>query len=435
MDVSQVNRLSISGGPNMKKTVWRICSKVFSSEVARQLNWCGRGDKRGIRKSNIGALLLVFILSLWTRKHAKNGSLYPTKVQCLLCLSGATTRLQHQGAPGNGRGEKFSPRRIKDPGPMDLQHQEHDYCSFPVPAAVDLSLDQTEDLRKEVEQLRKWVEELSVCQRFCLGRYASSDDDIRFYTRFVTYNHLMAFWRLIEPASHKGLTQRDLADRFDIHQSTAVKDYMPKDFQDYPDTQVLIDCTECGCQTPSYLLIQSEVFSSYKSHCTFKGLLAWHHMAQSPSSHPLLNKGFLWMGLCDMKVYRPALPVKMRNTCRLMRIYLYSVLASLPRLDFLSSRQQPLPNSPLTRSASLGTKQRLTSPPLSLSLSPSARLRLTCPLAVPADYSPAIVIADLLSSLNFALLSFRIKTLFGFICNWIPPVLIGGPPTMHVLDI
>ncbi|XP_048035526.1 uncharacterized protein LOC125261028 [Megalobrama amblycephala] len=52
-----VNRLSISGGPNMKKTVWRICSKVFSTNVARQLNWCGRGDKRGIRKSNIGSLL------------------------------------------------------------------------------------------------------------------------------------------------------------------------------------------------------------------------------------------------------------------------------------------------------------------------------------------------------------------------------------------
>ncbi|XP_059408194.1 uncharacterized protein LOC132142394 isoform X2 [Carassius carassius] len=54
-----VNRLSISGGPSMKKTVWRICSKVFSTDVARQLNWCGRGDKRGIRKTHIGALLIA----------------------------------------------------------------------------------------------------------------------------------------------------------------------------------------------------------------------------------------------------------------------------------------------------------------------------------------------------------------------------------------
>ncbi|XP_058621123.1 uncharacterized protein LOC131533086 [Onychostoma macrolepis] len=97
---------------------------------------------------------------------------------------------------------EVSPPLNEDPVPVDLQHEEHDYCSFPVPAAVDLSLDQTEDLRKEVEQLRKQVEELSVRHRFCLGRFAASDDDIRFYTRFVTYNHLMAFWRLIEPASH-----------------------------------------------------------------------------------------------------------------------------------------------------------------------------------------------------------------------------------------
>ncbi|XP_048010373.1 uncharacterized protein LOC125259951 isoform X7 [Megalobrama amblycephala] len=52
-----VNRLSISGGPTMKKTVWRICTKVFSTNVARQLNWCGRGDKRGIRRTNVGSLL------------------------------------------------------------------------------------------------------------------------------------------------------------------------------------------------------------------------------------------------------------------------------------------------------------------------------------------------------------------------------------------
>ncbi len=96
-----------------------------------------------------------------------------------------------------------------------------------------------------------------------------------------------------------GLTQRELPHRFDIHQSTvsriittwanflytvlgsvciwmseeAVKAHMPKEFQDYPDTQVVIDCTELRCQTPSSLLLQSEVFSSYKSHCTFKGLI------------------------------------------------------------------------------------------------------------------------------------------------------------------
>lgn len=42
----------------MKKTVGRICNKVFASNVAKQLNWCGRGDKRGLRKTNIGVLII-----------------------------------------------------------------------------------------------------------------------------------------------------------------------------------------------------------------------------------------------------------------------------------------------------------------------------------------------------------------------------------------
>lgn len=94
-----------------------------------------------------------------------------------------------------------------------------------------------------------------------------------------------------------GLKQKDLAHRFSIHQIDSEPDYYllgqlpllsawistdmdpqgnhqsPPEFKDYPDTQVVIDCTELRCQTPSSLLLQSEVISSYKSHCTFKGML------------------------------------------------------------------------------------------------------------------------------------------------------------------
>ena len=52
-----------------------------------------------------------------------------------------------------------------------------------------------------------------------------------------------------------------------------VKSHMPEVFQGYSDTQIILDCTEISCQTPSSLLLQSEVFSNYKSHCTFKGLI------------------------------------------------------------------------------------------------------------------------------------------------------------------
>lgn len=96
-----------------------------------------------------------------------------------------------------------------------------------------------------------------------------------------------------------GLMQKDLAHRFRIHRSTVsrivntwanflyivlgavdiwldkdtVKAHLPDVFQDYADTQIILDCTELRCQTPNSLLLQSEVFSTYKSHCTFKGMI------------------------------------------------------------------------------------------------------------------------------------------------------------------
>lgn len=59
----------------------------------------------------------------------------------------------------------------------------HDYCSAPEPAALDLSLCENEELRREIEDLRKQLEQAKVNCRFGLQRFASSDEDIRFYTR------------------------------------------------------------------------------------------------------------------------------------------------------------------------------------------------------------------------------------------------------------
>ena len=96
-----------------------------------------------------------------------------------------------------------------------------------------------------------------------------------------------------------GLKERDLANRFNISSSTVsriisswtnylytllgsvsiwmdtadIKANLPDDFKDFPDTQVIIDCTELKCQTPSSPLLQSEMFSTYKSHYTMKGLI------------------------------------------------------------------------------------------------------------------------------------------------------------------
>ena len=41
----------------------------------------------------------------------------------------------------------------------------------------------------------------------------------------------------------------------------------------YPSTLCIIDCTEIFCQRPSSLSFQSAMYSNYKHHVTYKGLL------------------------------------------------------------------------------------------------------------------------------------------------------------------
>ena len=49
---------------------------------------------------------------------------------------------------------------------------------------------------------------------------------------------------------------------------------MPEAFKEsYPTTRIIIDCTEIRCEMPSSLLINTELFSSYKNHQTFKALV------------------------------------------------------------------------------------------------------------------------------------------------------------------
>ncbi|XP_065667903.1 uncharacterized protein LOC136088155 [Hydra vulgaris] len=53
-----------------------------------------------------------------------------------------------------------------------------------------------------------------------------------------------------------------------------VNKFMPESFKmTFPSTRCIIDCTELFCQKPSSLRHQSSLFSSYKHHVTYKGLL------------------------------------------------------------------------------------------------------------------------------------------------------------------
>ncbi|KAL2102064.1 hypothetical protein ACEWY4_003825 [Coilia grayii] len=144
---------------------------------------------------------------------------------------------------------------------------DHDYCVTHTTAMVaDQLAEENDMLRQKVKELEIQIQTLqlqSLQSRFGLRRFAGSDEDIRFYTRFHSYDHLMAFWRLIEPATSRmirvtsvateasvsvaekrtsnkstkllpidelflfliylltGCTQRELGHQFNIHHTTA----------------------------------------------------------------------------------------------------------------------------------------------------------------------------------------------------------------------
>ena len=53
-----------------------------------------------------------------------------------------------------------------------------------------------------------------------------------------------------------------------------IKETMPISFKElYPKTRCIVDCTELFCQRPSSLATQSNMYSQYKSHVTYKGLI------------------------------------------------------------------------------------------------------------------------------------------------------------------
>lgn len=170
--------------------------------------------------------------------------------------------------------------------------------------------------------------------RFGLERFSSDDDSIKFYTGFPSYQHILLFYNFLKPTAEKmtycyasgilesrptsramqlidemfmflvriklGLFEHDLAHRFLLHISSVsrkittwanylyfllgtqpiwpsrsqINQSMPEEFQKlYPTTRVILDCTEIFVQTPSSLLLQSQLYSSYKSNTTLKGLV------------------------------------------------------------------------------------------------------------------------------------------------------------------
>ena len=191
------------------------------------------------------------------------------------------------------------------------------------------------DLALAKVQIDKLQTQLKI-SRFGLERFLADGNSIKFYTGFPSYSHLYKVFEILQPSAERmtyvysagmnsqqsrplartmilidefflflvrvrvGLLAQDLADRFQIHISTVsrkvitwanylyffwgnqviwpsreqVDTHMPQGFKRlYPRTRVILDCTEIFAHTPSSLLLQSQLYSTYKSNTTLKGLV------------------------------------------------------------------------------------------------------------------------------------------------------------------
>ncbi|XP_044069917.1 uncharacterized protein LOC122884276 [Siniperca chuatsi] len=220
---------------------------------------------------------------------------------------------------------------------------------------------ENEALHRKISELQHQLEVLQLRTYFGIQRLAGSDEDIRFYTRFASYKHFQAFWKLVEPAprlplltalsslnQHRpntfsqkpppievlllfvmhlsvGLPLRDLAERFGIHHTTAsriiatwmhflynllgtkclwipggsVRAHLPPEFSAFPDTQVVLDCIEIFYQTPSSLLLQRSI--SDREIFKLSGIVN----LLTPDMAIMVDKGFLVDNLALCKVYQP----------------------------------------------------------------------------------------------------------------------------------
>ena len=65
----------------------------------------------------------------------------------------------------------------------------------------------------------------------------------------------------------------ELPGLFPFPSQELVRKNMPQEFSEYPTTRIILDCSEVFIQRPSAMLAQSETWSDYKHHNTWKVLV------------------------------------------------------------------------------------------------------------------------------------------------------------------
>lgn len=201
------------------------------------------------------------------------------------------------------------------------------------PDAVGPLLQKIQELELENAELKRKL----VVKRFGLNRFSYDNSMISFYTGFSSFKILEVFFGYIQPAANSmtrkyyvpvnplslhgnrqrslllidefflfccriklGLLEEDLADRFNITVPTVSRHIiswanflyfvlgsipiwptrdqiianMPTAFKAmYPNVRCIIDCTEVFTAKASSLVLNSQMYSNYKSHSTLKGLI------------------------------------------------------------------------------------------------------------------------------------------------------------------
>ena len=105
---------------------------------------------------------------------------------------------------------------------------------------------------------------LLLLMRLKAGLFVQDLED-RFGISISLVSHICITWI--------NLLYLELNDIFPFPSQELVRKNMPQDFAEYPTTRIIWDCSKIFIQWPSAMLVQSETWSEYKHHNTWKVLV------------------------------------------------------------------------------------------------------------------------------------------------------------------